>query len=228
MGGYVIATQELGSNLFSPAASAPCGRRQTNLPVAGWYSRGPFVRNGQQARPACGKRSWCQRIGAHLAGHEKHGRRPGRMKMGREKRGHAALPWGGKRETASNPASQSGPDTVGCKRCPSRNCMECASSGWADTWRVHNCASPWGLSAAAPISRKRAENASRSGKLRPRELRSKAILLTLTERWDMKRNEVKVTSLAAMLADHPRRAGPTELSTTCYDARQVPRFQYIP
>jgi hypothetical protein len=41
-------------------------------------------------------------------------------------------------------------------------------------------------------------------------------------------NEVRGTGLAAIVADRPRRRRSAELSATCYDARQVPRFQYIP
>ena len=38
----------------------------------------------------------------------------------------------------------------------------------------------------------------------------------------MEKNGVRVTSLAAVVVDHPREAWPTELIATCYDARQVP------
>ena len=40
------------------------------------------------------------------------------------------------------------------------------------------------------------------------------------------RNEVKVTVLAAIVADRPHRARSTELGATCYDARQVPFNTY--
>lgn len=41
------------------------------------------------------------------------------------------------------------------------------------------------------------------------------------------RNGVKVTNLAAIVADRPRRVWSTELGATCYDARQIP-FNNIP
>ena len=81
------------------------------------------------------------------------------------------------------------------------------------------------------------EKTSKSGKLRPRALRSKAILLTLTESWVMSKCNGGYVRAATIVADSAMKSLPVNKLFTrgasmrahqCYHARWTHRFLYIP